>query len=211
MTTTFTGFPTAALDFYDDLEMDNTKSFWAAHKEIYDGSVKAPMLALAAALQDEFGEAKVFRPYRDVRFAKDKTPYKTAQGAFVASGPSTGWYVQVSAAGVRVGIGYYDAPSDRLARIRAAIDDERTGTEFAGLIAALVGKGWELGGETLKTAPRGYDATHPRIDLLRHKSMTLGRSYGFEPMIHTPQLLTRVRKDWRQGRPFLDWVSTHAG
>ncbi len=208
--TTFAGFPTEALDFYDDLEMDNTKSFWAAHKGVYDRSVKTPMLALTTALQHEFGEAKVFRPYRDVRFAKDKTPYKTAQGAFIASGPSTGWYVQISAAGVRVGVGYYDAPSDRLARIRAAIDDERTGTEFVRLVAGLVSKGWELGGDVVKTAPRGYDASHPRIDLLRHKSMTLGRSYGFEPMIHTPQLLTRVRKDWRQGRPFLDWVSAHA-
>jgi len=211
VTTTFNGFPPEALDFYDDLEMDNTKSFWSANKEVYDCAVKEPMLALTAALQEEFGEAKIFRPYRDVRFAKDKTPYKTAQGAFVASGPSTGWYVQVSAAGVRVGVGYYDAPPDRLARVRAAVADDRTGAELAELVAALVSKGWELGGETLRTAPRGYEASHPRIDLLRHKSLTLGRSYGFEPMIHTPKLLTRVRKDWRLGRPLLEWVSAHAG
>ena len=105
----FPGFPVAALDFYDDLEMDNTKSFWAAHKEVYETSVKAPMTALVAALEPEFGKAKVFRPYRDVRFAKDKTPYKTHQGAFVPSGPSTGWYVQVGAPGVRVGVGFYEA------------------------------------------------------------------------------------------------------
>ena len=79
----FTGFPVAALDFYDDLEMDNTKSFWEAHKAVYADSVAAPMKALTAALEPEFGAPKVFRPYRDVRFAKDKTPYKTHQGAFV--------------------------------------------------------------------------------------------------------------------------------
>lgn len=69
----FQGFPEAALDFYDDLEMDNTKSFWEAHKAIYTESVKAPMTALTEALAPEFGAAKVFRPFRDVRFAKDKS------------------------------------------------------------------------------------------------------------------------------------------
>ena len=97
----FDGFPEAALDFYEDLENDNTKSFWQANKAVYDEAVAAPMKALTAELEDEFGPAKVFRPYRDVRFAKDKTPYKTHQGAYVATGPSTGYYVQVGAAGVR--------------------------------------------------------------------------------------------------------------
>ena len=203
----FPGFPVAALDFYDDLEMDNTKSFWAAHREVYETSVKAPMAALVAALEPEFGKAKVFRPYRDVRFAKDKTPYKTHQGAFVPSGPSTGWYVQVGAPGVRVGVGFYEASSPRLAAIRAAIADERRGRELEEIVAALTAAGWELGGERLKTSPRGYDADHPRIDLLRHKSMTLGRSYGFEPVIHTPELLDLVRDDWRAARPFVAWVT----
>ena len=126
----FTGFPVAALDFYDDLEMDNTKSFWEAHKQVWKDSVQAPMIALTDALAEEFGTPKVFRPYRDVRFAKDKTPYKTNQGAWVARGPSTGWYVEVAAPGVRVGAGVYDASSDRLAKIRAAIDDPRRGRQL---------------------------------------------------------------------------------
>ena len=207
----FTGFPVAALDFYDDLELDNTKSWWAAHKDTYDTAVKEPMTALVAALEDEFGKAKVFRPYRDVRFAKDKTPYKTHQGAFVASGPATGWYVQVGAPGVRVGVGFYEASSPRLAGIRAAIAHDLHGPALERIIADLTGDGWALGGETLKTTPRGYDADHPRIELLRHKSMTLGKSYGFDPVIHTPDLLDRVRDDWRAARPFVDWVDTHAG
>jgi uncharacterized protein (TIGR02453 family) len=207
----FEGFPVAALDFYDDLEMDNTKSFWTAHKETYDAAVKAPMTALVAALEPEFGKAKVFRPYRDVRFAKDKTPYKNHQGAFVPSGPSTGWYVEVGAPGVRVGVGFYEASSPRLAAIRQAIDDERRGTELREIVDALVAEGWVLGGDRLKTTPRGYDADHPRIDLLRHRSMTLGRSYGFEPFIHTTELLEHVRDDWRAAAPFVDWVGANAG
>ena len=206
----FTGFPVAALDFYDDLEMDNTRSFWNAHKETYETAVKGPMTALVAALEPEFGKAKVFRPFRDVRFAKDKTPYKTHQGAFVAQGPATGWYVQVGAAGVRVGVGFYAASSPRLAAIREAIADLHRGAELERIIKDLEADGWTLGGDTLKTAPRGYPADHPRIDLLRHKSMTLGKSYGFEPFIHTPGLLDRVRTDWRTATPFVEWVAANA-
>lgn len=209
--TEFRGIPEAALDFYDDLELDNTRSFWSAHKEVYDSAVRRPMTALAEALEDEFGTAKVFRPYRDVRFAKDKTPYKTHQGVFVPKGPATGYYVQVSAPGVRVGVGYYEASGPRLARIREAIDDERRGTDLERILRDLESAGWERGGETLKTAPRGYDVEHPRIDLLRHKSLTLGKSYGFEPFIHTPELLDRVRADWRETSPFVEWVCDNAG
>jgi uncharacterized protein (TIGR02453 family) len=202
----FDGFPVAALDFYDDLEMDNTKSFWTAHKEVYDAAVKAPMAALVAALEPEFGTAKVFRPYRDVRFAKDKTPYKTHQGAFVPSGPSTGWYVQVGAPGVRVGAGFYGAEADRLAAFRAAVAHDRTGPALQRVVRRLVKQGWEIGGETLRTTPRGYAADHPRVDLLRHKSLSLGKTYGFEPVIHTAALLDLVREDWRQARPLVDWL-----
>ena len=120
-TPAFTGFPAAALDFYDDLEVDNTKSFWDKHKHVYDDSVKAPMTALCDALGKEFGEAKIFRPYRDVRFAKDKTPYKTHQGAFVRVADATGWYVELSPRGVRTGGGYYHAEAPRLAALRDAI------------------------------------------------------------------------------------------
>jgi uncharacterized protein (TIGR02453 family) len=203
----FTGFPVAALDFYDDLEMDNTRSFWEAHKQVYLEAVRAPMLALTEALTAEFGRPKVFRPYRDVRFAKDKTPYKTHQGAFVALAPSTGWYVQVSAPGVRVGGGFYRAGSADLARIRAAIDDERSGSELADLLAELAGAGLEVGGEQLKRPPRGYDPAHPRVDLLRHKSLSVGRDYGFDEVIHTPKLLDLVREDWRRMRPLVEWVA----
>lgn len=206
----FAGFPVAALDFYDDLEMDNTKTFWTAHKEIYESAVKAPMAALVAALEPEFGTAKVFRPYRDVRFAKDKTPYKTHQGAFVPSGPSTGWYVQLGAPGVRVGVGFYDASSAQLAAIREAIAEDRRGRQLRRILDRLVRQGWELGGDTLKTTPRGYAADHPRIDLLRHRSLTLARSYGFEPVIHGPELLDRIRADWRAGRPLVEWIGENA-
>jgi uncharacterized protein (TIGR02453 family) len=210
----FAGFPVAALDFYDDLEVDNTKSYWEKHKATYDADIKAPMTALVAALAPEFAldrqSYKVFRPYRDVRFAKDKTPYKTNQGAYVAVGPSTGWYVEISARGVRTGGGCYEMSGPRLGAYRDAVADEKTGAQLTRITNKLTKAGWELGGEQLKTAPRGYDAEHRRIDLLRHKSLHAGRSYGFAKVIHTPALLDEVRADWQALRPLIDWLARTA-
>ena len=209
----FTGFPVAALDFYDDLEVDNTKSFWEKHKDVYAEAVKAPMTALCAALAPEFApdgqSAKVFRPYRDVRFAKDKTPYKTHQGAFVAVGQATGYYVELSARGMRVGAGFYEASGARLAAIRKAMADDKSGPPLEKLLKKYDKDGWEIGGEQLKTAPRGYPADHPRIDLLRRKQLFVGRPYGFENL-DDAAVLDRVRTDWRALRPLVEWIAEHA-
>jgi uncharacterized protein (TIGR02453 family) len=205
----FTGFPVAALDFYDDLEMDNTRSFWEAHKQVYDASVKEPFAALAAALTPEFGTFKIFRPYRDVRFAKDKTPYKTHQGAFVQVAEATGWYVELSPRGIRTGAGFYHAGPPSLAAFRAAIDDDLSGKRLERLLAQLARKGFDISGDRLKTTPRGFSADHPRIELLRHRSLTVGHSLGFEPVIHTAEVLDVIRDDWRSLRPLVGWVEDH--
>ncbi|MBM7279325.1 DUF2461 domain-containing protein [Gordonia rubripertincta] len=206
----FDGFPEAALDFYDDLEIDNSKFFWEQHKEIYRTAVAEPMTALAEELADEFGTAKLFRPYRDVRFSKDKSPYKTHQGAFVAVAPATGYYIQIGAPGVRVGAGFYEAGPARLAELRKAIDHDRHGPELERIVRKLLKAGWEIGGDRLKTAPRGYDVDHPRIELLRHKSLFAGRDYGFDDVIHTSALVDRVRQDWRETNTVVDWLVRHA-
>ena len=206
---TFTGFPVAALDFYDDLEIDNTKSFWEAHRHVYAESVRAPMEALCAGLADEFGAAKIFRPYRDVRFSKDKTPYKTHQGAFVPVAPRTGWYVEVSPRGVRTGGGFYDSDPGQLSALRAAMDEERTGERLAEILTALTAEGFAVGGDRLKTSPRGYPADHPRIDLLRHRTLNAFHLIGFEPVVHTAELLDLVRSDWQSLRPLVEWLGEH--
>jgi uncharacterized protein (TIGR02453 family) len=207
----FAGFPVAALDFYDDLEVDNTKSFWTAHKHIYEEAVRGPMLALTAELEDEFGEAKVFRPYRDLRYSaqpgRDKSPYKDHQGAFVAAGPAVGWYVEIGSPGVRIGAGFYHPSSEQLAAIRAGIDDERRGTSLESMVERIRRRrDWTVGGDQVRSAPRGWPADHPRIELLRHRSLIVGRSYGFGERIQTRRLLTDVRRDWRTARPIVDWV-----
>ena len=205
------GFTVAAADFYEDLENDNTRSFWTAHKDEYERLVRQPMLALTAALADEFGAAKVFRPYRDVRFSGDKTPYKTHQGAFVATSPATGYYVQIDASGLRVGAGWYDATAERKHRFRSAVDDARKGGELERLLGRLGAAGFELGGDRVKTRPRGWPADHERIELLRHNTLTLMRWYGTPEWMATPGLSARVADDWRALSPLLDWHARHVG
>jgi uncharacterized protein (DUF2461 family) len=79
------------------------------------------------------------------------------------------------------------------------------------ILAKLKRAGFEVGGDRLKTAPRGYDADHPRIELLRHRSLTVMKDYGFEPVIHTAGLLDAVRADWKATRPLIDWISARLG
>lgn len=201
----FTGIPETALDFYEDLEADNSKAWWAEHKHVYDADVRGPVSALAEVLADEFGPAKLFRPHRDVRFSKDKTPYKVHQGAFVPVAPSAGYYVQVDAEGLMVAGGFYDATPDSIARFRAVVDDDVRGRELEGVIARLEKKGYQRGGERLKTKPRGFEIDHPRIDLLRHKSLTMSHMFGAPPWLDTPECADRVRAAFRDLTPVVDW------
>ncbi len=126
----FKGWPDTALAFYEGLEADNSKAYWLDHKEVYERDVKAPMDALLAELTAEFGVPKLFRPYRDTRFSRDKSPYKTAIAATIGSG-----YVQLSADGLFAGGGMYHMMPDQLARFRKAIDADTSGKNLEKVVA----------------------------------------------------------------------------
>lgn len=204
----FTGIPTAALDFYDDLEADNSKSFWTAHKDTYDTAVRAPIEALVAELAAEFGAAKLFRPYRDVRFAKDKTPYKTHQGAWF---DESSVYVQVSAAGLSVAAGYWRTSPAQVARLRRAVANDIAGPALDRAVAGIAKKGFSIGGDTLTRVPAGYPKDHPRADLLRHKTLTARRELGFPDWLSTPRARAEIARQWRALTPLTAWLDTHVG
>ena len=206
--TAFTGIPVAALDFYEDLEADNSKAFWTEHKHVYEQSVRAPLEALAAELADEFGEAKLFRPYRDVRFSKDKTPYKTQQGAWFGE---SSLYVAVSAAGLFVAGGYWDTASDQVERMRRAVADDVAGAELLRATAAVHKAGFSIGGQQLSRVPAGYAKDHPRADWLRYKSLTAHREFGCPAWLSTRRAKTEVAKAWRSLGPLTAWLHTHVG
>ncbi|MGV9680027.1 DUF2461 domain-containing protein [Nocardia sp. NPDC003482] len=207
----FTGFPVAGLDFYEDLEADNSKAFWTAHKHVYDTAVREPMVALCAELEADFGEPRIFRPYRDVRFAADKRPYKNHQGAVVRIAPGTGWYVQVGAPGLLVAGGLYSPTPEQLARLRTTIDDEVRGPELEQILAGLAAVGFTIGGERLKTRPKGFAADHPRIDLLRHKSLRVSKDFGAPDWLETPRAAKEIRQAWETLRPLVEWLGAVVG
>ena len=203
----FAGWPIEAVEFYEGLEADNSKVYWQDNKAVYDRQVKAPMEQLLAELADEFGAGKIFRPYRDVRFSADKTPYKTNCAATIGSG-----YVSFSAEGLSVGGGLYMPDPKALARYREAVDKEKSGAELATLVAALHNAGYQtMAHDVLKTAPRGYPKDHPRIDLLRHKGIAMMKTWPVGAWLGTKKAKDRVVETLRAGVPLNDWLARHVG
>lgn len=210
----FTGFGEYAIDFYDGLAVDNTKSYWEANKPTYESDVRAPMQALLGELEAEFapglGPGKIFRPYRDVRFAKDKSPYKTHCGGVVEAGRGGGaYYVEVSPDGLRVGGGCFHLAPDQLARYRQAVDSG--GAELAAILAALVKQGFSIEGDRMRTAPRGFAKDHEHLELLQYRSVYAVKVWAPDDALHERGALTRVRKAWRQLKPFNEWARHRVG
>jgi uncharacterized protein (TIGR02453 family) len=205
---TFHGWTDALLDFYEGLEVDNSRGYWQAHKKDYEEHVLAPMQALLGELSDEFGQGKIFRPHRDIRFSADKTPYKTQIGGTLANHG----YVQVSTRGLAVASGTYAFATDQLARYRRAVALDLPGaalttivddTRKAGLTITAAG--------ALTTAPRGYPRDHPRIELLRMKGLVTWKEWPVEPWLATAEAKEKVTAVLRSSKPLVGWLDVHVG
>lgn len=188
----FTGFDEDAIAFYRELTLHNERAFWLANRDRYETRVARPLHELADALEPRFGPARLFRPYRDVRFSPDKSPYKL----HAALTFERGGYVQVSAEGLAGGAGVYQLDKERLDRYRRAVDAPRTGAELEAALAALRAKGVGIEiPDALKTSPRGFDPDHPRAALLKRKGL----------IVSFPDLPRRLLV----GRGLVDWLVRH--
>jgi len=200
----FNGWPEEALDFYEGLVADNSKTYWSEHKAVYDQKVLRPMADLTEELAEEFGEPKIFRPYRDIRFSKDKTPYKTHIGAVVGDSG----YVQLSAEGLGAGAGMWEMNPEQLARYREAVASDSLGPELEQIIARIEKADITIHGHgALKSAPRGYPPDHPRITLLRYKGLTAWRQWPAEPWLESSAAKDRVLEFFRTSRPLCSWLT----
>jgi uncharacterized protein (TIGR02453 family) len=203
----FRGWPDEAIEFFEGLEADNSKTYWQANKPVYEDKVRAPMEALLEDLEPEWGEGRIFRPYRDVRFSADKSPYKTAIGAVVGDG-----YVQVSAKGLGAGSGMWEMAPDQLERYREAVDAQRSGEKLVAIVAKVRAGGAAVQGHgELKTAPRGYPKDHPRIELLRYKGIVAWREWPPGAWLGTRRALKRVVDFLELSRPLNEWLNEHVG
>jgi uncharacterized protein (TIGR02453 family) len=203
----FEGWPAEALEFYEGLAADNSKSYWLAHKHVYDESVLAPMRELLTELEPEHGESHIFRPYRDVRFSKDKSPYKTQIAAALRDG-----YVRLSADGLGAGRGMHEMAPDQLDRYRGAVAADVTGKALARIVANLREQEVGVQGyESLKKVPRGYPADHPRAELLRQKGLYAWKEWPVEPWLGTPAARTKVAGFLATVEPLSGWLAQHVG
>ncbi|WP_018350355.1 DUF2461 domain-containing protein [Longispora albida] len=203
-----TGFSAGTFAFYEGLLADNSKAYWAAHKDEYESAVREPMRALLDRLAPSFGGGSVvmFRPYRDIRFSADKSPYKLHQGGFVEMSPGVGYYLQIDADGVLIGAGFHARDRAQVASYRAAVDNTATGGQIAAITAKLEKDGFELGGEQVKTRPRGVPAGHPRLDLMRREYLTAGRSMPAGDVLAAEDFGGVVAAGWTKLRPLVEWV-----
>jgi uncharacterized protein (TIGR02453 family) len=204
----FKGWPVEAIEFYEGLEADNSRTYWQAHKPVYEQAVKAPMDALLSELAAEFGPGKVFRPNRDVRFSADKSPYKTA----IAASLEGAGYIQLSSAGLGVGRGMYMMATDQLDRYRQAVSGDGAGAHLAELVTTVTRSGIEVTAhDSLKTAPKGYPKDHPRIDLLRQKGLICWRHWPPGAWLGTARAKTRVVEFLQAAQPISEWLDVNVG
>jgi hypothetical protein len=100
---------------------------------------------------------------------------------------------------------------DQVARYRAALDAAGSGDALMKVVDTLRRKGFQIGGETLATRPKGVAADHPRLELMRHKSLIAWRDRGTPAWMSTASVVRYVRDDWRAIRPMVEWVGEHVG
>ena len=211
----FDGFPQETFSWFSGLEADNSKSYFSAHRDTYDRSVRGALEAMLEELADEFGgRVKMFRQNRDIRFSTDKSPYKTTTYGLVLDRPDSlaALYAQLSARGLFAASGYHMLAADQLTRFRDATVDDAAGPELENAVAGARAAGLETFGEALKRAPRGYPRDHPRVDLLRHKSLVAGRRLDPGAKgIARPAALDHTRSTWAACGPRNAWLDAHVG
>lgn len=204
----FDGFDEDAIAFYRELTLRNDRGFWLENRDRYEERVAEPMHALADALEPEFGAARLFRPYRDVRFSRDKSPYKLHAGlAFERGG-----YVQVSAEGLAAGAGVYLFDRDQLERYRRAVDAPATGEALERALAAVEAAGHGIVvPERLKTTPRAFrpaagEPPHPRAGLLQYKGLVTWSDWGIPDWFASPAAAEQVAGFLRDSEPVAAWL-----
>jgi uncharacterized protein (TIGR02453 family) len=201
----FRGFPPESLEFFRELAAHNNRDWFLAHKDVYQRACRAPMEALVAELEPRVGKAKISRINRDIRFSRDKAPYKT----YIAAGVG-GNYISLSADGLFVGGGFYGPGPDALQRFRAAIDDDTTGRRIQAIVRTLRRRGYEVGShEMLSSAPRGYSSDHPRIELLKMKDLFAGRRFAPAAWLATAKARGRIDRVITDTAPLVKWLQQH--
>lgn len=220
----FSGFPPEALNFLAALSVNNEKSWFDAHKRDYEKYLLEPSRAFVVAMGRRLKELSpgiiadprtnksLFRIYRDVRFRRDKSPYKTHVGIWFweGSGPRmscSGFYFHIEPAFFMVGAGLYKIPCELLDGYRHAVVDARRGPALRKAVDALLQSGvYSLGGKNFKKVPRGFDSRHPNAAFLLHDGFYIGRQMDIPDALHSPSLVDFCFAYYREMLPVHLWL-----
>ena len=201
---TFSGFPKESFKFLDDLAKNNSKDWFDANKSTYQKKLQEPALDLIVALGERLQKlsksitfstklngGSLKRLNRDLRFSKDKTPYKTNLMFEIWDGPvrkesRSSFYMNIEAGNTGIGVGHFMFESDFLDVYRKAVLDNKQGGALQEIVDGLVKDGYGQGGEALKGVPRGFDKEHPRAELLKYKGM-----YVHSPSISKSDMISK--------------------
>jgi uncharacterized protein (TIGR02453 family) len=204
MADAFAGFPREATEFFRELAHNNNRDWFQAHKDVYEQSCREPLKALVTEL-DPVGTPQISRINRDMRFSRDGAPYKTHIAAGVL-----GTYINLSAEGLYVGTGMYRPEPAVLQKFRAAIDADKSGRELAKVVSTIRRKGYIVGThESVNSAPRGYGADHPRIELLRMKDIHAGTTIEPGAVLASRKAVAAVKKVMDDVRPLAEWIGRY--
>jgi len=216
-------FTDDTLDFLEDLAVFNDREWFQANRDRFEDHVRTPMLELIADLRDPIAArvsphlvcdprkqgGSMFRINRDTRFSADKSPYKTHVAASLRHEDATqihgapSLYLQIAPGQCMLGAGVYRPPTDVLTRIRNRMVEDADG--WVDVRDAVVGAGWEPLGESLKRAPKGFDADHPLVEDLRRTTFAIMVPLT-DRQVTSSNLLARSVDRWEQATPYLRWL-----
>ena len=217
----FSGFPEEGLRFLKSLKRNNRREWFQPRKEIYEASLKAPMLELVSAINNDLvkiapdyvtdPKKATFRIYRDTRFSHDKTPYKTHIAAVFGkrgmAGHSGGMlYFHLSPEGVEAAGGVYHPEPDALRRVRLHVSENHAElTRILGgrKLRSMMG---DLKGDELSRVPRGFPTDHPSADLIRKKDWILDVTIDVEAA-KTAALIKELTSRFRLMLPFVEFFN----
>ena len=208
------GISNATFDFLKDLGANNNKDWFEANKNEFkdhQNKVKTFFESVKEHLDqhDDIEKMKMFRIYRDVRFSKDKTPYKThfaASFSRLGAHLRGGYYIHLTPGGSFLATGFWQPNKEDLFRIRKEL--EMDASEFRTVIGSseLQNVWGELKGEGVKTAPKGFDKEHPDIDLIRKKQFIFVRNFS-DKEVFSSSFLSLVDESFKAIRPYFDLMS----
>jgi uncharacterized protein (TIGR02453 family) len=221
--TSFQGFGDADAKFFKALAKKNERAWFQAHKNEFEEGWNAPMKLLLAQVREaidrayahcELDEPKVFRIFRDVRFSKDKAPYKTHIGGFVpvkrtqkATEVPMALYFHVGATETFGAAGHYMMDPHSLDRFRSAVAEDKRGKELDRILSRLQKKGFSIDShETLKRVPKAFDPDHPRAEILKRKGLVVSFPNVPKGLLAKPKLVTWLVDQCKTAAPLVEWL-----